>query len=275
MSRKGLTPVTLLMIFMLTGCGLFVPEIRDFPNGGSYASNNALVQAIVRSIHCELEDAVTKVLNAKANGAFDALFLRRWGAEVALTIQLEEKSTANPNAVWMPISPPTSIFALSGTFTGSADATRIDKVNFYYKVSDLYLGPNGKCQRDTTAPTDSLLIQSDLKLAEWLDVMVNGVATGQITSIANQNVLSHEVTFEIDTSGSITPAWKLVRATFNQSGNFLTGLRNRKHDLIITFAPLDKTQSGAFLIPIGESTHIASQIINGITTGFNSTLVGQ
>ncbi|MGY4399307.1 hypothetical protein ACVIYL_000110 [Bradyrhizobium sp. USDA 3315] len=271
MLRPGANLIALFAGCVLAGCGLRVPEIRDFPNGGSYASNNALVQAIVRSVHCELEDAVTRVLNARA-GSSDALFLRKWGAQVALTIQLEEKSTANPTAVWLPPSPPSSIFSLSGAFNGSADATRVDKVNFYYKVSELYLGPNGRCERDTTAPTDSLLIQSDLKLAEWLDAMVNGVATGQITSVAKQNVLSHQVTFEIDTSGSITPAWKLVRATFNQSGNLLSALRNRKHDLVVTFAPLDKTQSGNFLIPIGESTHIASQLTSGITTGFKSAL---
>lgn len=271
MLKPGITLSALVAACWLASCGLRVPEIRDFPHGGSYASNNALVQAIVRSIHCELKDAVTRVLNARAPGS-DALFLRKWGAQVALTIQLEEKSTANPTAGWLPPSPPSSIFTLSGSFTGSADATRVDKVNFYYKVSELYQGPNGKCERDTTAPTDSLLIQSDLKLAEWLDAMVNGVATGQITSVAKQNVLSHQVTFEIDTSGSITPAWRLVRATFNQSGSLLSALRNRKHDLVVTFAPLDPSQSGNFLIPIGESTHIASQLTSGITSGFKSAI---
>ncbi len=102
--------------------------------------------------------------------------------------------------------------------------------------------------------------------------MVNGVATNQITSIGNQNVLSHEITFEIDTSGTITPAWKLVRGTVNQSGSLLTGLRNRRHDLTITFAPLDTGQSGNFLIPLAESTHVASQLTSGITSGFKSAL---
>jgi hypothetical protein len=161
-----------------------------------------------------------------------------------------------------------------GGVTGSADATRIDKVNYYYKVSDLYLGKYGQCSRDQTAPTDSLLIQSDLKLAEWLNVMVNGVATGNIDAVSDKNVLSHEITFEIDTSGNVTPAWKLVHVTVDQSGSLLSASRNRRHDLIVTFGPLDKTNKGSFLIPIADSTHISSQTVSGINSAFR-ILVGQ
>ena len=267
----------LLTAGLLTGCGTLVPEIRDFPNNTSEAKNNELVQAIIRSIHCELEDAVTGVINADAatapsNRYFYASFLRQWGAQVGLTLQLEEKTIVSPSAVWLPASAPSSIFTLSGGVSGTADATRVDKVNFYYKVRDLYLGRNRKCIRDVNPPSGSLLIQSDLKLAEWLDAMVNGVATGQVTSVGKQNVLSHQITFEVTTSGNITPAWKLVRATFNQNGSLLTASRARKHDLVITFGPLDTTQSGNFLVPIAESTHIASQLTSGITAGFKNAM---
>jgi hypothetical protein len=261
----------LLSASILEGCGTFVPEVRDFPNNGTYAENNALVMAIVQSINCELETAVTRVLNEKGSDKNSSEFLRRWGAEVALTLQLEEKSTISPTGVWSPPSPATAIFTLGGGLSGSADATRIDKVNYYYKVSDLY-GKNGSCVRSPNSPTDSLLIQSDLKLAEWLDVMVNGVDFGDITSIGKQNVLSHEITFEVDTSGNITPALKLVRGSVDQSGSLFSTSRNRKHDLLITFGPLDTTQSGTFLVPIAEQTHIASQLSSGITAGFHNAM---
>ena len=90
---------------LLSGCGTLVPEIRDFPHNGSYAQNNQLVQAIVQSIHCEVEDAVTRVLNEKSSGGFSAQFLRKWGAQVALTLQLEEKTIVSPSAVWTPPTP--------------------------------------------------------------------------------------------------------------------------------------------------------------------------
>jgi hypothetical protein len=278
-SAKRLALPAFLGALLLAGCGTAVPEVRDFPNNTSEAKNNELVQAIVRSIHCELEDAVTSVINAdidtaKANRSYYAQFLKKWGAQVGLTLQMEEKTVVSPNTVYLPASPPSSIFTLTGGLAGTADATRVDKVNFYYKVSELYLGRNRKCYRDDNPPTDSLLIKSDLKLREWLDAMINGVATGQITAVAKQNVLQHEITFEVTTSGNITPAWKLVRATFNQSGSFLTTSRDRKHDLVITFGPLDATQSGNFLIPIAESTHITTQQTSGIASGFKNA-VGQ
>ncbi len=277
MSAKGLALSALFSAVMLTGCGLFVPEIRDFPNDTTEVKNNLLVQAIVISIHCELEDAITSVINedaatAKANGFFYAQFLRKWGAEVALTLQLDEKSIVSPNGVYTPISPLSSVFSLSGGLSATADATRIDKVNYYYKVSELYLGRDRKCERDKNPPPDSLLIQSDLKLHEWLSAMVTGVASGVITGVGKQNVLSHEIAFDIATSGNLTPAWKLVRGTVNQSGSLLTASRDRKHDLTITLGPLDTTQSGNFLIPIAESAHVSSQLISGVTTGFRNAV---
>jgi hypothetical protein len=255
---------------MLGGCGLYVPEVRDFPNGRSTVSNNLLVQAIIISIHCELEDAVTRVINddiatAKANRFYYAQFLRNWGAEVALTLTLDEKSVVNPSGIYAPLSPLTSVFTLSGGLSATAEATRVDKVNYYYRVSELYLGPNRKCVRDDNPPKDSLLIQSDLKLYEWLSVMVNGTATGIITSVSNQNVLSHQITFDVVTTGNLNPAWTLVRGSIGQGTTLLAASRDRKHDLLVTFGPLDKSQSGTFLTPIAEQTHISSQVISGIS----------
>jgi hypothetical protein len=268
MSAKELALPAFVGAMMLAGCGFVVPEIRDFPNNTSAAKNNVLVQAIIHSIHCELEDAVRSVIN---EGDFYSTFLKEWGAEVGLTLQLEEKTTVNPNAVYLPPSPPSSIFTLSGGLTGTADATRIDKINYYYTVQDLYNGRTQKCVRDNNPPSDSLLIKSDLKLGEWLDAMVNSAATGQVKAVGKENVLSHQITFEVTTSGDITPAWKLVRATFNQSGSFLTASRDRKHDLVITFGQLDHSKSGSFLKPIAESAHFSSQLTSGITSGFKSS----
>lgn len=277
MRSSGTLLYALLFILPITGCGTFVPQVRDFPYAGSETQNNLLVQAIIISIRCELQDAVTGVINAdidtaKANRFYYAQFLKGWGAQVSLTLRLEEKSTVNPTGVFLPVSPVTSVFSLAGGLSATADATRIDKVNFYYKVSDLYLGRDRKCIRDTNPPRDSLLIQSDLKLAEWLDAMINGTATGIITAVSNKNVLSHQITFQVTTSGNLTPAWRLVRGTVNQSGTFLSATRDRQHDLLVTFGPLDPGQSGSFLLPIAESSHNSSQVISGVTTGFKSAL---
>jgi len=119
-----------------------------------------------------------------------------------------------------------------------------------------------RARHNPNTPRDSLLIQSDLKLSQWLHAMTNGVASGQITDVGKANVLSHEVTFDIVTSGNLTPSWKLLRGTVNQGGTFLTASRDRKHDLTVTFGPLDSTQKA--LIPVAEAAHTTSLIVNGI-----------
>jgi len=267
MSRR-LSLAALMSATALTGCGLFVPQIRDFPNNND-GGDDVLVQAIVDSIHCELQDAITGVLNdnlttAHQNGFDYGRFLRSWGAEVALTLTLEEKSGVSPNGIYAPVSPLTSVFTLSGGLSASADATRVDKVNYYYKVRELYLGPSGKCERDTNprTPRDSLLIQSDLKLRQWLSAVTTAAASGVITTVGKENVLSHEITFDVMTDGNITPAWKLVTGSINQDGSFLTASRDRKHDLTVTFGPLDKSQTA--LIPIAEAAHNNSLLVTGI-----------
>lgn len=260
------------------GCGLTVPELQEPPANTMQSENDALVQAIVHSVHCEIEDAVTAAINDDIatqghNGFFYANFLSKWGAEVALTLTVEEKSIVSPNAVFMPPNPATALFTLGGGLSQSADATRIDKMNYYYTVKELYLGRDKKCIRDEQPVSGSLLVQSDLKLREWLEAQVTAVATRQLKIAGNsagpwkQNVLSHEVRFDVVSSGNISPAWKLVRATVNQSGSFLTASRDRTHDLLITFGPLDNSQSRSFLAPIAENSHFISQITSGVSTG--------
>lgn len=264
-------PLFFIFSFALSGCGTAVPEMRDFPNNQTEAQNNELVQAIIVSIHCELQDAITAVVEADEDSNRDhkreyTTFLDGWGAQVALTLQLEEKTTLNPNGVYLPVSPPTSIFTLAGGLTGTAAATRIDKVNYYFDVKeDLILKRGKRCSRDTDPPRDSLLIQSDLKLREWLGALINGAATGRIVKAGKENVLSHQITFQVNTGGSLTPAWKLVRATINQGGTFFSTSRDRKHDLVITLGP--KSPSGKSLIPVAENSHLTSQLTSGIVSG--------
>jgi hypothetical protein len=216
----------------LAGCGTYVPEIQEFP--GDDVSAALLVHAIVDSIHCEIRNAITTVIDndneaSKHNqGVHYAAYLYDWGAQIGLTLQVEEKSGVSPSVNWLPRPFGTTIFNLSAGGTLSADATRIDKLNYYYTVRELYA--LGSCPRNFNPPhpTGSLLIQSDLKLAEWLSAQVLEVETGAFgppinpNSVLKQNALSHEVKFEVVSTGSLTPAWKLTRFTINQTGPFLS-----------------------------------------------------
>jgi hypothetical protein len=85
-----------------------------------------------------------------------------------------------------------------------------------------------------------MLLQNDLKFKEWL----YDTAQPQIEKTASlptdpnrpikASILYYEVKFDLITSGSASPGWKLVNATINQSGTFLNAKRDRTHDLQIT-----------------------------------------
>jgi hypothetical protein len=261
--------IPILLNLLAGGCGLFVPEIQDFP--ATAPDGQLLVQAIITSVHCEVADAVKAVidadrLGAAVNGRRSAAWLDHWGAQMTLTLTVEEKSTLNPTAVWTPLSPPTSIFTLAGTATLSSDATRTEKLNFYYTVPQLYKRAPCTTGIQPQAPATSLLIQSDLKLKEWLFDQLPPVGTGEVNQpispggVFKQNVLSHEVKFEVVSAVGITPAWKLIRANFNQTGPLFATMRDRIHDLLITFGPIDPTQINGGLVTAATNSHLASEV---------------
>jgi hypothetical protein len=257
-----------LAISSLAGCGTYVPEIQE--NAIDQAGGQLLVKAIVNSVHCAVKNAVLEALGPKGVpqnlSQKQGAFMNNWGAQMALILTVEEKSTLNPVLVLTPVSPPTAIFTLGLGATASADATRKETLNFYYTVDQLRSGrpcpdPNNL---EPYAPRDSLLLQNDLRLTEWLFDVIMAVGTREIgapvdaKSILKQNVIQHEVKFEVVTTGNITPAWKLLRANVNQSGTFLSATRDRTHDLTVTFGPIDPTQKTAGLIPIAENIHVIS-----------------
>ena len=109
------------LLLGLGGCGTHVPDLRDWPNNNNVGAVT-MVHAIVRSVECELKNAVTDVVRhdvsaARLRASHRAYtdFLNDWGAEVAFTFTIIEKSAVNPTGVWMPPSPASAVFTLAGT----------------------------------------------------------------------------------------------------------------------------------------------------------------
>jgi hypothetical protein len=170
-----------------------------------------------------------------------------------------------------------NIFSLLGGANLLSDATRIEELDYYYTVRELQ--NQGPCSADamrenaSNYPAGSLLIYSDLKLAEWLSSVVLPKLTGDfpITDPANRNAknaLTHHVTFKIVTSGNITPSWKLVHATINPIPPLFMASRTRTHDLLITLGPNVENKNlitGQITNSLGANTpaantNLASQI---------------
>jgi hypothetical protein len=269
-STKHVLPFMIGIALMFSGCGTYVPEIQEIP--GDQADGQLLVQAIVRSIHCEIKDAVAYVIGAEDEDATKfhrpslADWLLDWGAQTQITLTVDEQSTLSPSGLYSPIN----IFSLLGGASASSEATRIETLNYYYPVKELYYSRSCLTREDIADshsgnhPTGSLLIQSDLKLREWLLGIVTGRLTGDI-SISTptpsnnpiaKNAITHEITFKIITNGNITPSWKLVRATINPTPPLFMASRTRTHDLLITFGP---NNNGQLATP-AANTFLASQI---------------
>lgn len=264
---------------VLAGCGLRVPEIQENPF--SPGDGQLMVQSIVQSVHCEVINALKHVVekdiefSKKYHQRRVTEFLYKWGVQLSLTLTIDEKSSLSPNSVWLPHSPPTSIFTLATGASVSSDATRTDKMSFYYTVPTLLKQTyctTGVRQGNEGSP----LVRSDLKLEEWLADYLSPLGTqeGQAPTgaggILKTNVLSHDVKFDLVTSGGVTPAWKLTTATVNQSGTLFSTSRDRTHDLIITLGPGDKT---GFTTDAPRNADAAQQIGNAVST--NLKLLGQ
>lgn len=230
--------VCLILSSGLSACGTYVPAIQE--NGADAVSGQQLVQSIVYNVTCEVQDAVDAIYN-NPDHPRKSTFLDSWGAQIALNLQVEEKSSINPTVTWIPHSPASAIFSLFGGVSVSADATRQDKLNSYYTIKQIRR--LGHCLKGTR-PGGVLLLQSDLGLADWLRDNVTAADTGVIQFATDYSdgplktsVISHEIKFDITNTENITPGLKLSRVTLNGSGNFLSTTRDRTNDLTITLGP--------------------------------------
>ena len=263
---------------MVGGCGTFVPEIQEFP--GDAGDGQALVQAIVTNITCEVQNAVNFVIRTDMEDAKrfhqprNAAWLDNWGVQLTLNLTIDEKTSGNPTVSWLPPSPASAVFNLDAGVAGSVTATRTDKVSSFFTVQELVkMGPCDPADRKGGL----FLLQSDLKLREWLvyNTMLGGSGTVRFPTDTSgpikQDVISHEVKFEVVTSGNVTPGWKLTRVSVNQGGTFLTAGRTRSHDLLITFGPTDAAPKGKKPSITATNSHLAAEIGLAVANGIRSS----
>ena len=135
-------------------------------------------------------------------------------------------------------------------------------------------------------------MQSDLGLAEWLQDNVTEADTGRIQYALDYsdgplktNVISHQIKFEVTTTGNVTPGWKLKIWQVNQSGTLLSASRDRLNNLTITLGPTvpkPTTKITAQGQPVTTTTYVpsdqaadlalASQIGLAVSTALKGTL---
>lgn len=285
----------------LSGCGAYTPDIVEA--WAQPGEEQRVVNAIVQRVRCEIREAVNFVLDRDEQVAKDRNeprqleWLESWGAQATLTLTIEEKSNLSPGAVFnTPIIPAKTWFPAGITTSANqsyslglggklaSTATRIDKISWFYPISEFR---NVRPAIANCAPTDRpdsyIIVDSDLKIAEWLSDAVGPSRLERIkfpekrgSDPFNKDVISHQIKFTIETSGDVTPTWRLVRITANGGGAFFGAGRTRTQDLTVTFGPTEKpainiarrSKTGApqalaqTVIPsfAAQNAHLASQI---------------
>jgi len=267
---------------LLTACGTYVPDIQEFWGTPEDAKHN--VTKVAGQVVCELRRAVQKVYTDRTEfiqtpGAPPPppprdlnWFVNKWAVQVTLNLAIVENGALTPGAsltnvyrngtTTFPgaaaITTPQSLSLGLGA-TASSTATRNDKLNMFFTVKELLYGTPSIEKTCIPPPTNAdLFLQSDLKIYDWLSAALLPYGA-DIVNYANnstaQNAITHDVKFEIVSSGNINPQWKLVRVSANTSSTLLAAGRDRTQELIITFGP---TQKG-MLAQAAANSHLATE----------------
>ncbi len=287
------------VLVLLGGCGVVVPEIQE----NRFASEDErinFITAITQHVRCEIQDAVVRLYSDNASidpQNRNLAWFDSWAVQYTLTLTTDEKGSLAPSINLLPPSPPTSIFNINLGATLSSEGQRINKIGAFYTVAELK-----RYKACTPAQRkDGAFIQGDLKLYDWLTASMIAIDNRDFPAPANQsgplktNVLSQEVKFDIISTGTVTPSWKLKTSTINPSGTFASVTRDRTQDLSVVFGPADpswaeyeidpvthkikidpKTKKpivrSASLAPAAADAVLASEISNAITNGVRNAL---
>jgi predicted small lipoprotein YifL len=248
--------ILLMLSAAIGGCGLKTPDLYLFEDK---QDNEITLNHIVNEVKCELIQGVVSALNydieqEKINRTGRKLrWLENWSAKVTLTFDVEEGTALNPGISWntnystivqrFPTGPVVNVprsFTLGAGGAFSSNARRIDKIDFFFAFKDFLERPDPN--KDLSRPCKhqgSVLIESDLKLKDWIETATFANYTDSITTPQGfkfpMSVISHQVSFVVKAAGNITPTWKLVPVSAN-TGNlpFFQLLRNSTNDLLIT-----------------------------------------
>lgn len=283
------------------GCGTSVPTLVEVWDGSDPNATRTMEYSIKRAVFCELARSAQEANNTTTLHTFingkeiktpkDLYLPDSWGAQVTISLQVDETSALSPGASFNAVMPnaittfvgkpsvttPQSFaFGLGGTL--SSQATRVDKFNFYYSVSDLMrdIGPESWClpqnsNIDNPSTSSPFLVVSDLGIKKWLkDALYvdRPVASSQMPAGAGgafrADSISYEIKFIVVSSANATPTWKLVRFTGDTgSSPLFSANRTRTYDLLITIGP--NTTATA-------NSHLASQIGLSVTNGLRNIL---
>lgn len=280
MERIGLCKAGLVAISIgaLSACGTVTPDIQEF--WGTPADAQIRVNAIIAQVRCELRVAVRSAIrddiriSQKYNRPRSLVWLENWLAQVTLTLDVNEKSNISPGLTLIDKLNVAGTETFSAGFGASYEtgATRTDSFQQLYTVREFLqsAGPDDLTCKPSPVAANAF-VYSDLKIKDWLYTVTFPTYTGvaqfpaDTSTPLKQNVISHQVEFQIVTSGSFSPIWNLVDLRANDAVPLLGASRDRKQTLLITLGPSEGR--APVLSVAAQNLDLAAQIRNAIAAG--------
>ncbi|TIR17104.1 MAG: hypothetical protein E5X33_27050 [Mesorhizobium sp.] len=183
--------------------------------------------------------------NAAHNGGRAIPWFDNWGVKYSIRFQVVETGTVNPSLVYKPAAFGSTLFTLGAGGSVASTATREVKENFYFSVKDLVAHPACEPVRKPEDRFKSGLVSDDLGLRAWLASYILTTASGAGRAPVDKNTpiekeaLTDRVNFKVVASGSINPGWTLKAFNIDSKGDLLSASRDRSHELLITYGPID------------------------------------
>lgn len=248
---------------LLGACSTVTPDIH---RPGQLPQKQWLSERkLIDHIQCQLGQAVRTAVKEDEHNvettdpSYRATWLRDWGAIISLVIVVDDKAALTP-AVTLndPLENAVTVFAKNGNVTTpqnrglglggtiSSEAIRTETIGFFYSFSDLL--DNKVINFDNCEQNQGLFLSSDLKIDDFIGKGMSIANTsGVLARKAGESpyqTFTYEVKFIVTEGASLTPAWKLLRVSTNQSGPLFSGTKLRTDDLTVTMGKVSKDNEG-------------------------------
>lgn len=273
--------VSLISIILLAGCGTTVPRLHEFWEEADISDPLAL--RIKQSIYCELRKAVSEQKNQTAldaNREVVEAIPDNWGAQMTLTLQVDETGATNPGVSLIKQLSGSDVFTLGLGATASSQATRIDKYYSFFSIEALkpdLSEADTACKRFQNGTEKNLdrhgssPLFGELGINTWLQnalIQMNAIPSSKFpkSQSTKLDVLSYDVKFIVVTTGTATPSWKLVRLTSSTSPALFSANRTRTQELLLTLGPTETVPG-----PKGQKTVVPGKAATDLhfTQGLN------
>jgi hypothetical protein len=250
--------MTVLLPFILGGCGLNVPEKSLFRDDTSdpakhyFSTQGEYEKKLVDHVVYELANAVYEGVQHSR-----LPWLADWGSSATLTISAENQSSLNPSTLLtqpfenvlhhFPSGLVTSnqSFSLAAGLNASANTTRVETIQFTMLNSVLidWAKRNAQTAQSCTDLETGPMIDGDLKIRQFINDKAMIARLGTPASYTPwqwpiYNTFTESLTFVAIFGGNITPTWKLWNITTANTNPLLMAQATYTNTLIVTEGPI-------------------------------------